>query len=179
METGEIIIQGGEVITIDMNKDIITNNTSNSTYGVFLTKNQLKGLLNKVQNTLKHYDENRLTDADILFSNQQAVESWYNKINEISRKIEKENKTKGNYKTYLMTDSNTGYTKIGKSTKPRKREKTLQSEKPTITLFAVCDDDIESKLQMIYESLHIRGEWYNLTESHIDDIFYKYNFKIV
>lgn len=45
-----------------------------------------------------------------------------------------------------MKDENTGFTKIGKSIHPKKRERTLQSEKPTISLFKVCDKLVEKEL---------------------------------
>lgn len=79
-------------------------------------------------------------------------------------------------KTYLMTDSNTGYTKIGKSKNPGKREKTLQSEKPTITLKLVCDQMVEGKLHKEYAEKRIRGEWFDLTESDIEQIISEYGF---
>ncbi len=79
-------------------------------------------------------------------------------------------------KTYLMTDSNTGYTKIGRSVNPRIREKTLQSEKPTITLFKVCDKDIELSLHDRYAAKRIRGEWFNLSEADITNICTEYEF---
>lgn len=82
-------------------------------------------------------------------------------------------------KTYLMLDNNTGYVKIGKAINPRVRERTLQSEKPTITLFKICKDNIESVLHMKYSSKRVRGEWFNLTKDDIEWICKEYNFKEV
>jgi hypothetical protein len=66
-------------------------------------------------------------------------------------------------KTYLMKDNNTGLYKIGKSKNPKHREKTLQSEKPTIKMVKVFDKDIEKKLHAIYNDQRVRGEWFDLT----------------
>ena len=75
---------------------------------------------------------------------------------------------------YLMYDSSNGYYKIGISNQPEYREKTLQSEKPTIE--KICAKAfpnraiaraIESALHKTYESKRIRGEWFSLD---IDDI---------
>lgn len=80
-------------------------------------------------------------------------------------------------KTYLMKDENTGFTKIGKSIHPSKRERTLQSEKPTISLFKVCDKLVERELHNYYSNKNIRGEWYNLSNEDIEYIISQYNFK--
>ena len=80
-------------------------------------------------------------------------------------------------KTYLMTDSETGATKIGHSINPPKRERTLQSEKKEIKLMLICDKDVERELHKEYECKHIRGEWYNLTKRDICNIIKQYNFK--
>lgn len=80
-------------------------------------------------------------------------------------------------KTYLMRDSNTGYTKIGMSVNPRQRECTLQSEKPTITLFRVCDTLVEKELHSRYAVKRVRGEWFDLTEADIERICNDYQFK--
>lgn len=82
-------------------------------------------------------------------------------------------------KTYLMKDENTGYTKIGRSSNPNKREQTLQSEKPTISLFMICDKCIEKELHDFFAIKHIRGEWYNLNQKDFDLLKEKYNFKDV
>jgi hypothetical protein len=87
-------------------------------------------------------------------------------------------KSRGKQKTYLMNDSNTGYTKIGKSLNPSLREKTLQSEKPTITLFATLNENIESHLHEKYERFRVRGEWFNLSREDINSIISNYNFKM-
>ena len=82
-------------------------------------------------------------------------------------------------KTYLMTDSDTGATKIGRSINPPKRERTLQSEKKEISLLMVCDKDVEKKLHNKYSHKHIRGEWYNLSDKDIKEIAQQYGFKII
>ena len=76
-----------------------------------------------------------------------------------------------------MTDSETGATKIGRSINPPKRERTLQAEKKEISLLMVCDKDVEKQLHKQFETKHIRGEWYNLSENDINDIIKQYNFK--
>lgn len=81
------------------------------------------------------------------------------------------------YKTYLMIDENTGYVKIGRSTNPKHREKTLQSEKPCISLIYVCDEDIETLLHTEYKEKRKRGEWFDLSDTEIKDIVKKYHFK--
>ncbi len=68
------------------------------------------------------------------------------------------------YKTYLIKDYNTGYYKIGKSKKPKHREKTLQSEKPNIKMVKVWDYDTEKKLHSFYDKCRIRGEWFELNK---------------
>lgn len=92
---------------------------------------------------------------------------------------DKNNYSSNNQKTYLMKDSNTGYTKIGKAVNPRFREKTLQSEKPTISLYAVCDNLIELELHNKYSDKRVRGEWFNLEGSDVKEILDNYKFNIV
>lgn len=70
-------------------------------------------------------------------------------------------------KCYILKDENTGMYKIGKSKDPKNREKTLQSEKPTIKMIKVFKKDIESKLHNIYKSQRVRGEWFNLTKLQV------------
>lgn len=71
-------------------------------------------------------------------------------------------------KTYVMFDKSTGFYKIGKSVNPRYREKTLQSEKPTIELLHVFHTNIEKKLHKEYHNKRIRGEWFALEISDIE-----------
>lgn len=70
---------------------------------------------------------------------------------------------------YLMRDENTGYTKIGCSKEPDKREKTLQSEKPTITLLHAWKGTVkeEKELHSQFSSKRVRGEWFDLDEFEI------------
>jgi uncharacterized membrane protein YhaH (DUF805 family) len=95
-----------------------------------------------------------------------------------SRKIEEEIEIiDGACHVYLMTDTTNNYYKIGISNKPYYREKTLQSEKPTIELIASkkypvrkIAESIEKSLHSVYDKKRIRGEWFNLSENDVKNI---------
>lgn len=72
---------------------------------------------------------------------------------------------------YLIRDNTNGYHKIGISNKPEYREKTLQSEKPSIEMLACkkfptrkIAEAIESALHTAYSQQRVRGEWFNLDD---------------
>ena len=78
---------------------------------------------------------------------------------------------------YLMYDSSNGYYKIGISNQPEYRERTLQSEKPTIE--KICAKSypnrtiasaIESALHKAYDSKRLRGEWFALDANDVSAI---------
>jgi uncharacterized membrane protein YhaH (DUF805 family) len=78
---------------------------------------------------------------------------------------------------YLMHDTANGYYKIGISNKPYYREKTLQSEKPTIELITSkkypirkIAESIEKSLHSVYEDKRLRGEWFELEEDDVKNI---------
>ena len=78
---------------------------------------------------------------------------------------------------YLMQDSTNGYHKIGISNKPKYREKTLQSEKPSIQLIASkkfpirkIAESFEKSLHTSYSEKRIRGEWFNLSERDVEHL---------
>ena len=75
---------------------------------------------------------------------------------------------------YLMVDTSNGYYKIGISNKPEYREKTLQSEKPSIERICskqypsrIIAQSIESALHNAFASKRIRGEWFDLSEIEV------------
>lgn len=75
---------------------------------------------------------------------------------------------------YLMRDDTNGYHKIGISNNPEYREKTLQSEKPSIEMLACkkyptrkIAESIESALHTAYSQQRLRGEWFNLNEADV------------
>lgn len=75
---------------------------------------------------------------------------------------------------YLMRDNTNGYHKIGISNKPEYREKTLQSEKPSIEMLACkkfptrkIAEAIESALHIAYSQQRVRGEWFNLNDEDV------------
>ena len=78
---------------------------------------------------------------------------------------------------YLMVDTANGYHKIGISNKPEYRERTLQSEKPTIEKVCakqypsrIIAEAIESALHKAYEAKRIRGEWFNLSDQDVNEL---------
>jgi hypothetical protein len=90
------------------------------------------------------------------------------------KKIRNKNRSEIKYKTYIMKDELNSLYKIGKSKNPRLREKTLQSEKPSIKMIKVINDDIEKELHNKYKDFRIRGEWFNLNKIQIKYICTKY-----
>lgn len=82
---------------------------------------------------------------------------------------------KSDFKTYLILNNRNKYVKIGKSLNVLKRERTLQSEEPDLTLIYYTDEDVETELHREYKHKRLRGEWFNLSEKDIDDIVINYN----
>lgn len=83
---------------------------------------------------------------------------------------------------YLMVDKTNGYHKIGISNKPEYRERTLQSEKPTIELLCAKQyptrtlaEAIESALHKVYSEKRIRGEWFALDSQDIEQLKTMFN----
>jgi len=75
---------------------------------------------------------------------------------------------------YLMRDNTNCYHKIGISNKPEYREKTLQSEKPSIEMIACkkfptrkIAEAIEAALHTAYSQQRVRGEWFNLNDEDV------------
>jgi hypothetical protein len=78
---------------------------------------------------------------------------------------------------YLMRDNTNGYHKIGISNNPEYRERTLQSEKPTIEMLACkkfptrkIAEAIESALHTAYSQQRLRGEWFKLDDVDVATI---------
>jgi hypothetical protein len=76
-----------------------------------------------------------------------------------------------------MIDLTNKFHKIGISNYPEYREKTLQSEKPMIELLCPkkypsrrIAESIEKALHSTFNEKRIRGEWFELDESEIDEI---------
>ena len=71
--------------------------------------------------------------------------------------------------TYLMKDERSGFIKIGRSSNPRVREKTLQSENPLcfIIFKFKSNFDTESRVQEHFKSFRVRGEWFKLNSKQI------------
>ncbi|WP_422004855.1 GIY-YIG nuclease family protein [Roseivirga pacifica] len=74
---------------------------------------------------------------------------------------------------YLMKEGSTVFFKIGFSQNPEFREKTLQSQKPDITLIETWKGDrkLETKLHKKFAEKRLRGEWFDLSESDIATLY--------
>lgn len=71
---------------------------------------------------------------------------------------------------YIMKDSHNGLYKIGKSVNPKTRERTLQSEKPSIKMVFSAkesEDMSEKSLHIEFAEQRVRGEWFSLTPAQV------------
>lgn len=79
---------------------------------------------------------------------------------------------------YIMMNKDDMTFKIGQSTNPRYRERTLQSKEPQIALLKVWESNkkVEKELHSIYKNKRLRGEWFKLDYgdlSELDEIIKK------
>ena len=146
------------------------------------------GLTIKVGNNICCLDNNDKTILTQKLSYeifQDFIKDFNKTVNEnISKDKQKEadntdskNIVKGCCYVYLMIDTTNNFYKIGISNHPKYREHTLQSDKPTIELLCAkkfpsrtIAEAIESALHRSYANKRIRGEWFNLDASDIEDI---------
>lgn len=110
----------------------------------------------------------------------EAVNLHIENYSPLLNKLESECETlKTNEKchVYLMIDTTNNFHKIGISNFPEYREKTLQSDKPTIEL--ICSkkfpsrkiaESIEKALHTTFAEKRLRGEWFELNDNEIDEI---------
>lgn len=94
---------------------------------------------------------------------------FYRELFENNYKLEAE---KDKEYVYLMVNEDTSLIKIGTSKKPHFREKTLQSQEPTIFIIALwcCDKILERQLHAKYSKNRVRGEWFRLKLRDLEDI---------
>lgn len=73
---------------------------------------------------------------------------------------------------YLLLDERSGYVKIGRARDPSARERTLQSENPCVLMIyrGPADASLENELHEEYAEFRVRGEWFNLSKTQIDNI---------
>ena len=84
------------------------------------------------------------------------------------------NKNPLNIETYLIKDASSGYIKIGKSADILTRFKSLRTGNPGIKLIMVIDRNVETELHQKYECKNLEGEWFNLSDNDLIDIYAKY-----
>jgi hypothetical protein len=108
--------------------------------------------------------------------------SWFKKFERQEEFIEHKEILSYNYsynkpesQCYIIKDENTGLYKIGRSCDPLNREKTLQSEKPTLKAVKIFKEDHESELHKLYEKQRVRGEWFKLNNIQLEYVCRNYN----
>lgn len=90
---------------------------------------------------------------------------WDDEMRGLHDKKVSEEKPKPTGYIYIASDSTHNYLKIGFSTKPDKREITLQAEKPTIQIIYQKEGKKaqEKEIHLLLKDKRIRGEWFNIT----------------
>ena len=138
------------------------------------TIKELKELIRIIKKTLKMYSDENYDDNRIHELNEEACNNAMQDTRDNLKNQGQEKKVKKVNKTfiYIMIDYNTGYYKIGHSKNVIRRERTLQSEKPTIELLYTFEGDVkdERDLHENYKDLRVRGEWFALEDYMVEEI---------
>ena len=128
-------------------------------------RNELEKIRDSVLKALETYDMYGFDDEWVHKENEKAIDKEFRKLGEIREK-------QPDTFIYLMKDEINGFIKIGRAKNPESRERTLQSEKPTIKLIYKCKGFVsdETLLHKKYKKYRLRGEWFRLTNEQIEEI---------
>lgn len=77
---------------------------------------------------------------------------------------------KKRYKTYILKDTMSGLSKIGRAVDVNKRVKALCVANPNLEIYHIIDKDIEKELHRKYLPFKIKSEWFNLSEKELEEI---------
>ena len=131
-------------------------NPSNSRKQQFIIDQELDSIMRENQNYLKRCAESEMMDA--------IMKGEYEPI--FAKEV------KSDTYIYVMYDENTKQYKIGRSKHPEYRERTLQSEKPSIVMqfyYSGVNAD-EKYLHEKFKNKRTRGEWFKLNFSDLNEI---------
>lgn len=122
-------------------------------------------------------NQEEFSKSMVSFHNRQLPDFVHERLKEELAKmneptIQIQMNPKQQTKIYLMFNARNGFHKIGRSLNPTIREATLQAEEPEIQMLQFWDGTIkdEAHLHSKYKEFRQRGEWFNLTESHVLEI---------
>jgi hypothetical protein len=188
IESGNISmsIEIGARIIRDLNEELEHLKSLGHKIDLVVVNNMKFACRNILYARLQHYNKEcfRCKKIKLLkhfyFQKQDNVFNSYCKVccGEISKEWNEKNETRvlkwTEKKTYIMKDKTNNLYKIGSSKNPKVREKTLQSEKPSIILVKIWDKNIETRLHNLYSEFRIRGEWFKLSKIQLHYICTKY-----
>ncbi len=199
------LFENGEQIQFELGENPVSSknslNEKTLEYKGLITKTELELFTNS---NLKKWKISLVSDKREIFGGEIGGDDFYPNKNNIqivikkfaSEYIDLVKKTIPNYEptelkqaeptketttdfcfVYLMHDTSNGYYKIGISNIPEYRERTLQSEKPTIEMIASkkfpirkIAESIEKALHSTYSEKRLRGEWFELNDNDVEHI---------
>ena len=125
---------------------------------------------------LKKKERKRLLNYLSCKNNIEKLKKYYNskqRIYDTNKLLNKSDKStyikkqKTPEVCYIIKNKRNGLYKIGYSSKPLNREKTLQSEEPELESIKIFKNNHEKELHKIYSKQRIRGEWFDLTNLQV------------
>lgn len=136
-------------------------------YGKMFTLSEVKRLKNLIDKTYNYYLEHEINDDWANYVNKVNFE----KLMERTPSTKKEVYKKDGF-VYVMYDKHTKQYKIGFSKNPNHRERTLQSEKPSIDMIFSYKSNtkVERDLHEKYKDYRTRGEWFKINKKQIKEI---------
>lgn len=120
----------------------------------------ISDLIEKIATVFPTHDQRNAIDYGMIisgFNTDGSIAKWMNKKSK-----------KGNTHTYVIKDKNDGLIKIGRSTTPKKRIKTISTTSGRdLEVLIIINDDVEKELHTRFSNIRVNGEWFNDVHGHI------------
>ena len=138
----------------------------------YLSMEQLEWIFQKIQHTIAHISNEEI---DALEKQEHELREHELREQYNTNRLQKSMRQKKKKEGFVYIAKADKYFKIGCTKNPKNRILALDVKAPfpvKVVLLIPCEDmeETEKTLHKTFANQHIRGEWFDLTDSHIQNI---------